>query len=298
MRYLPIVTARAHWMLPAAALLAAMIAGGTSSAGSPTASVVLYPDNGPSGTQVLVWACGFNPNPWNNGATPDHFEITVDNTTVVATAPAGSCNNVSFGFGQKAPPPAITIKGAPGKHHVFVSLVFSNGVATLAPAAEFTITGRANVLLHPLPCLTCVSSPSPSPALGATATLPPGAFTLTYTGNSGSNKGPLAGQPFAINFSVVNNYKTFGPATTEVVGKLDGVLISDCFPINTFTLNQTISSALHSGPQNAGQHVLDLYYIAGPAPSPPCPPPASPGGGLRSLFGSVLAHTTATIAVQ
>jgi hypothetical protein len=290
-----------RWALPALALVAAVIAGGTRSAGSPAATAVLYPDSGPSGTQVLVWACGFNPKPWTNGATPDHFEITVDNTTVVATAPAGSCNNVSFGFGQKGQPPTITIKGAPGKHHVFVSLVFSNGVATLAPAAEFTITGRSLISLHPdlTQCVNCPTA-SPSPALGAHATLPPGAFTLSYVPASGGGfgNGPLAGQPILINFSVANHYKTFGPATTEVIGKVDGAIISDCFSISSFALGQTISGVLHAGSQGAGQHSLDLFYVAGPGPAPPCAPPPSPGGALRSLFGTELAHTTATITVR
>jgi hypothetical protein len=289
-----VAKSRARWTLPAAALLAVMIVGGTDSAGAPTAAVVLYPDHGPSGTQVLVWACGFDPKPWPNGATPDHFEITIDNTTVVATAPAGPCNNVSYGFGQKNTPPTVTIKGAPGKHHVFVSLVFSNTVATLAPAAEFTITGLS-ALVHPNAIL---NQPTASPSVIAISTVPPGAFVLSYNGTSnGMGGGPKVNQPLTISFSVSNQYKTFGPATTEVVAKLDGTLINDCFPISTFALNQTLSGALHAGPQSAGQHTLDLFYLAGPL-APPCPAPPSPGGGLRSLFGSVLAHTTATILVK
>lgn len=263
---------------------------GPSLASGPKANAVIFPDQGPSGTKIQLWACGFDPHPWPNGATPDHFEITLDNTTVVATVPVSQCNNVSVGFGQKTQnPPSITVSGAPGKHYIFVSLIFSNGVGLLAPAVPFTITGSPKVLF----CSSCVAAtptPTPAPLVAQFSPPPPGAFTLTITGIN--PWAPSSGQPFTLNYSLTDDWKTFGPnASTAVAAKLDGVLLNYCQPITSFNLGQTINGGVTATAPAPGQHTIDLYYVLGLAPA--CPG-YTPSGRLRLIGSGVLAQASRT----
>lgn len=266
---------------------------GPSLASGPKANAVIVPDQGPSGTKIMLWACGFDPHPWPNGATPDHFEISVDNTTVVATVPVSRCNNVSVGFGQNTQnPPSITVNGAPGKHHIFVSLIFSNGVGLLAPAVPFTITGSPKILFC-TSCIAALATPTPTPApLGAQfSPPPPGAFTLTITG-IGPWGGPSSGQPFTVNYSLTDNWKTFGPnASTAVAAKLDGVLLNYCNPITSFNLGQTINGGVTATAPASGPHTIDLLYVPGLAPA--CPG-YTPGSRLRLIPNGVLAQASQT----
>ncbi len=279
-------------VLTLALLVLAAIASGPSLAAGPKASAVIFPDQGPSGTKIQLWACGFDPQPWPNGATPDHFEITVDNTTVVATVPVSRCNNVSVGFGQKTQnPPSISVSGAPGKHYIFVSLIFSNGVGVLAPAVPFTITGSPRAIF----CLQCIATPTPTPPplVAQFSPPPPGAFVLTITGIN--PPAPVSGQQFRLNYSLTDNWKTFGPnAGTSVVAKLDGTLLTNCQVISSFNLGQTITQGLTVTAPAPGQHTIDLYYVLGLLP--PCPG-YTPSGGLRLIGSAVLAQTTQTFTV-
>jgi hypothetical protein len=270
------------------------VVAGPSLAAGPKANAVIFPDQGPSGTKIMLWACGFDPHPWPNGATPDHFEITVDNTTVVATVPVSRCNNVSVGFGQNTQnPPSITVTGAPGMHHIFVSLIFSNGVGLLAPAVPFTITGSPRILF----CYSCLAAatPTPTPApLGAQfSPPPPGAFTLTITGIN--PPAPSSGQAFALNYSLTDNWKTFGPnASTAVAAKLDGVLLNYCQLVTSFNLGQTINGGVTATAPSPGQHTIDLYYVLGLAPG--CPG-YTPLARLRLIGSGVLAQASQTFTV-
>ena len=286
------------WYPWIAMLCVGMIAllAGPSLASGPTAAAVIFPNTGPNGTKVMVWACGFNPKPWNNGATPDHFAIMIDNTTVVATVPVSRCNNVSVGFGQQTQnPPQITINGGPGTHYVFVELVVSNGVGTLAPAVPFTIPGVRPLMVPCRACVFATATPTPRGIIVVRSSPPPpNAFVLSVTGVTPPN--PIAGQPFTVNYSLTDTWKSFTNANTAVFAKLDGTLLmSYCQLVNSLNQGQTINRAVMTTAPAAGQHTMELDYGAGGCPGPS--PAPTQRLGVIGIYVGPLAKATQTFTV-